>query len=244
MYKIEEEFYKKIEDLFANYQFLLVDDFKDRMIKAIKTLHFEYLLGSCKEAKKLLEKYNKEYNLFELIMVIYNKRRRNHQTKSLLLHCFENTLRSTVAINYANHYNKNEDNWFCNIIDINMAKRINRQCKELDLNNTNTFEIFDCFRMMDLQEIINENWNLYSIIFAEYKEYKNQELPPYDKNHLYTKIGQIRKVRNEIFHNKPTKIRFQKDLEILMLRMEFNLKDAINIGNIADGISLQYKYTP
>lgn len=51
-------------------------------------------------------------------------------------------------------------------------------------------------------------------------------------------------MRNEIFHNKPTKIKFQKDLEILMLRMDFNLKDAINIGNIADGISLQYKYTP
>ena len=73
--------------------------------------------------------------------------------------------------------------------------------------------------------------------------YKNQILPSYGtKEHLITKISQIRKARNDIFHNKPTQIKFQKDLEILLLRLDYNLEEAIQIGEISTAVKLQYNY--
>lgn len=62
------------------------------------------------------------------------------------------------------------------------------------------------------------------------------------KEHLLTKISQIRKARNEVFHNKPTKIKFQKDLEVLLLRLEYNLQDAIQVGELSSAIKLHYNY--
>ena len=62
------------------------------------------------------------------------------------------------------------------------------------------------------------------------------------KTHLINKINQIRCARNDIFHNKPTKIKFKKDLEAILLRLGYNLKDAIDIGEIQNGVKLKYKY--
>ena len=49
-------------------------------------------------------------------------------------------------------------------------------------------------------------------------------------------------LRNETFHNKPIKLKFQKDLEILLLRLGYNLYGAINIGDIHNAIHLKYQY--
>lgn len=46
----------------------------------------------------------------------------------------------------------------------------------------------------------------------------------------------------KFFHNKPTKIKFRKDLEILLLRLDYNLEDAIKIGEISSAIQLKYHY--
>lgn len=62
------------------------------------------------------------------------------------------------------------------------------------------------------------------------------------KKHLLTKLSQIRQARNEIFHNKSTKIKFRKELEILLLRLDYYLEDAIKIGEISTGINLKYNY--
>ncbi|MBT0858843.1 hypothetical protein KJQ70_01220 [Campylobacter coli] len=59
---------------------------------------------------------------------------------------------------------------------------------------------------------------------------------------MLIKLSQIRKARNENFHNKPTKIKFRKDLEILLLRLDYNLEDAIKIGEISSAIQLKYHY--
>lgn len=178
-------------------------------------------------------------------MNLYIKRRKEHQAKFLLLHCFENALRSTLAVEIANLYNQDKDDWFLKEVSSDKAglkfifKLFNQRKSHLKSQPKSTFEIFDCFYLVDLENIIKHHWNELSHLFRDEKTYKNQNLPSYGtKEYLLTKISQIRRARNEIFHNKPTKIRFQKDLEILLLRLGYNLNDATNLGEIQSCITL------
>lgn len=244
MFDILEDYYRKIKDIFPNEHLHILDDeFEARIKKAIKVLHFTYLIGSCKEARLILEK-NQNINLFKVIMSIYNKRRRLHQSKFFLLHCFENALRSTLAVQISNRYNTHADDWFLGEIDeLDPLNRIkNMRCRRLASENLNTFGIFDCFYLVDLEKLSSSYWECIEHIFSKEKEYKGQALPAYGKAHLNTKIGQIRLARNAIFHNNPTKIKFMKDLEILLLRMEYNLQDAISSCDFRADINLRYKY--
>lgn len=244
---LEESTYQRIESLFTSSSFSLPQDFKTRMIKSINVLHFWYLWGACKEAQKLLEKNQIENDLFGLIMRIYSKRRKNHQANFLLLHCYENALRSTLAVKVSKLYNTNQDDWFLQSSTQNaklqsLIKIVKRRCKVVD-SQMNTWQVFDNFYLIDLEEILIDHWGEFSHIFKDTKSYKGQELPIWGtKDHLKTKLSQIRKARNEIFHNKPTKIKFKRDLEILLLRLGYNLEDAIDIGDIKEAITLQFSY--
>lgn len=247
MFDLTQSQYEKINDMFKqDYGRFIDSDFEARTKKAISVLHFKYLFGACKEAYKILPKIDQNnIKLFNLIISIYNKRRRTHQAKFFLLHCFENALRSTLAISFSNTYNQNGDEWFLQTDKAKLRKILSivqRRCKNQDLQALGTFGIFDKFYMIDLQELSDEYWHTIEHIFSSTKEYKTQTLPAYGRPHLITKIGQIRKARNEIFHNNPTKIRFAKDLEILLLRMGYNLQDAISSCDFRSDISLQYKY--
>ncbi|WP_163535246.1 hypothetical protein [Helicobacter suis] len=53
-------------------------------------------------------------------------------------------------------------------------------------------------------------------------------------------IKRIRGARNEIFHNKPTHIKFKRDVEILLLRLGYNLKKASKIVNVRDFLNLKF----
>ncbi|ECL6401795.1 hypothetical protein FTJ28_01110 [Campylobacter jejuni] len=245
-YDLDLKSYEKIENLFA--PITLSQNFKEKMIKSINVLHFGYLWSACREACELVKKQQKYDDLFGLIMKIYAKRCKNHQANFLLLHCYENALRSTLAVKIAKLYNKKEDNWFIrkecsrtNLTLKNLLKRVQKRYHGKEVSNT--WEVFDNFYLIDLEEILIEHWSEFSSIFKEVKEYKNQPLPCFGtKEHLKTKLSQIRKARNEIFHNKPTKIKFKKDLEILLLRLGCNLEDAINIGDIKEAIMLKFNY--
>lgn len=239
--------YLQIKELLKfNFHNSIDANFEERIKKAISVLHFKYLFGACKEVKAVSNKLDMEnLNLFDLIISIYNKRRRQHQAKFFLLHCFENAFRSTLAISFSNIYNNDKDDWFLqtNIKDLNkILSIVKRRCKNEDLQKLGTFGIFDKFYMIDLEELSQEYWKAIEDIFLSTKEYKNQPLPSYNKTHLITKIGQIRKARNEIFHNNPTKIRFERDLEILLLRMGYNLQDALDSCDFRKDIILRYEY--
>lgn len=239
---LEDEQYCKIKELFDEQ--LLSKDFEHKIKQSIRVLHFQYLWGACKEAQQYLLKHphTTVSTLFDFIMNLYNKKRKIHQAKFLLLHCFENALRSTLAVGIAKLYNTQSDDWFSRIESLNSQKAeklkniIERRLKQSrkSLNDIkNSFELFDFFSLIDLQNILETYWDEFAHLFKDEKCYKCQVLPIYGtKNHLLTKINQIRCARNEIFHNKPTKIRFQKDLEILLLRLGYNLYEAINLGDI------------
>lgn len=245
-FELDVSSYEKIEKLFISFK--LKCDFKFRMIKGISILHFGYLWGACKEAQKILEKNQKCEDLFELIMKIYSKRCKNHQANFLLLQCYENALRSTLVVKIANLYNKLDDDWFKSSEEVsnpalkNLLKKVKKRCQKIDEYNS-TWQIFDDFCLIDLEEILIEHWSEFAYIFKDKKIYKNQVLPSFGtKEHLKTKLSQIRKARNETYHNKPTKIKFKKDLKILLLRLGYNLENAIDIGEIKEAIVLRFNY--
>ena len=246
---LDSEYLCNIKVLFSAFPHLLTLDFEERIKQSIKVLHYQYLWGACKEAHAILSKTNAD-NLFNLIMTLYNKRRKTHQANFLLLHCFENALRSTLAVEIASLYNTDKDNWFLksqsdNAKENKLLKQIQTIARTRNLQEfQNTFEVFDIFSLGDLQRILSDHWGELAPLFNSQKTYKNQALPVYEtKQSLIAKIDKIREARNAIFHNKPTKIKFQRDLEILLLRLGYNLQDAITIGEIQRCITLRYNYS-
>lgn len=93
---IDSEF-ANLKEILKPYSNLINDDFEKRLKKAMGNLHFSYLRGAIKECEKNLAKYPCD-NLFARIMYFYDKRQNLHKDKSLLLHCFEIALRSTLAV--------------------------------------------------------------------------------------------------------------------------------------------------
>ncbi|HIF9959302.1 TPA: hypothetical protein ACX8FT_000358 [Campylobacter coli] len=164
-FSLQDIEYERIKTLFSNFPNLLNKDFEIRMKKALGVLHFDYLWGACKEAEKILAKY-KQDNLFDLIMRIYTKKRKTHQANFLLLHCFENALRSTLCVKIANLYNvNNSDSWFLNQNPNshglnNILRLFNKRKNHLKGRNAqNSWEAFDCFYLVDLEDIISSHWS-------------------------------------------------------------------------------------
>ncbi len=137
----------------------------------------------------------------------------------IMIYCFENALRSTLAVEIAKLYNKDKDDWFLksqsdNAKENKLLKQVSIIANKRKLQNLNsTFEVFDIFSLGDLQRILSDHYSELAVLFATPKIYKNQTLQIYGtKRSLISKIDKIREARNEIFHNKPTKIKCRKDL--------------------------------
>ncbi|MDE6979152.1 MAG: hypothetical protein K2O85_06250 [Helicobacter sp.] len=153
------------------------------MRQGIRVLHYQYLYGACKEAQTILPKYPTD-NLFDTIMNLYNKRRKRHLSCFLLLHCFENALRSTLAVEIANLYNYDVDDWFLKKQGRNAKEnRLLRQVaailakRQLEISTLqNTFDVFELFSLWDLQKITEDHWDTLTPLFKSKKRYKNQPL--------------------------------------------------------------------
>lgn len=258
MFDLQEKQFQKIASLFQDSQELITEEFEQKIKQGIKVLHHSYLWGACKEAEVLIKKNSntKQNHLFNLIMQLYNKRRDRHQAGFLLLQCFENALRSTMAVIIANALNTKQDDWFLQDssshsmqkylikkIDKIIELRNKKLQNPLDKTKMFSFDIFDLFSLGDLQYILEKFYSYFESIFKSPKSYKNQELPIFGtKQHTLKAIARIRNARNEIFHNKPTKIKFQNDLEILLLRLGFNLQKACQTQDLRAFVNLKFNY--
>lgn len=225
----------------------------EKIKKSICILHNEYLLGSSRELGILLEKYpcKKNEDIFLLLMSIYNKRIKIHHSLFLIIHIFETALRSKVATILSAHYSNNlQDDWFLLNAHVKLTHKIN---KIKDIHNIksfceyNSFEVLNLFTLGDLEQTIKHQWQIFKPIFGDEKVYKNQKLPQYGtKEHLLKTFIMIRKARNDLFHNNPPKIKIKsivKNIEILLLRLDFNLYDAFkNIASLEHSIKLYYNY--
>ncbi len=169
----------------------------------------------------------------------------------MVIHVFETAVRSKIALILSQNYsNEEQDDWFLKANDqklINKARRI-ADINKINLNlDMSSFEVLDLFTLGDLENLIDSKWSDFKDLFAQPKEYKDQRLPEYGtKEHLLKTFSMIRKARNDIFHNNPTKIRpksIVSNIEILLLRLGFNLNDALkNISNLEHSVTLKYKY--
>lgn len=225
----------------------------DKLENSISLLHNVYLLGSCKEAGIFIKKYpnHKISDIFECVISIYNKRIKSHHFLFLIIHIFETSIRSKIAFILSEKYStKNQDNCFYNgkndklIIKANRIAKIKKQKAIQDLNS---FEILNLFTLGDLENIIQNNWGDFKSIFSSPMTYKGQKLPEYGtKEHLLKTFSMIRKARNDIFHNNPPATKQKSiitNIEILLLRLGFNLHDALhNVSNLEHSIKLKYKY--
>ncbi len=227
----------------------------EKLEKSIFLLHNGYLLGSAKEAGIFIKKHGNIENIFDLVISIYNKRIKTHHALFLIIHIFETALRSKMAFILSQNYSLNpklKDDWFTNSSNLWLIKKVNRivtnnKLSEEFLQSANSFEVLDLFTLGDLENVIDNNWAIFQPIFAGEKQYKNQNLPSFGtKEHLLNTFSRIRKERNNIFHNRPPKVKAKSiitNIEILLLRLDFNLKDAFNgISNLEYGINLKYEY--
>ncbi|PAF44581.1 hypothetical protein [Helicobacter sp. 11S02629-2] len=217
MKELQNEIIDYAIDLFKDYPHLITQDFIKKLTKSTRLLHHSYLKGAIKQAYFLAQKSKINQDLITVVMNIYNKKRLLHEDSFFLLHCFEVALRSTLAIGI---YNNLGEQWYLNG---NFPKTLNKH-KDKGLN---TWELFDNFSFGDLIYILDKHINIFENTFKSKKYDKNELLPAYSHIALINKIDQIRKARNYIYHNRPTKIKFKKDLAILLLRMGYNLTKAL-----------------
>lgn len=242
---VEKRFYE-IKELFNGFEHLMKNDFDIKIKNVIKISNNQHLWGACRQARIFLDTHESTQDLFVLIENIHRKRRKNHKDKLLILHCFENALRSFVAIKIADLYNKNDkDEWFLEYELTNISSQI-RQSLKMQKKKTSdfsdTFELFDHIMLKQLNEILAINFHLFEETFLKDFSFNNKVVPAYNKNHLMTKLDQIRQARNEIYHNHPTKIRFLADLENIALRLGYNLNENLNLQEIDTPIKLKYNY--
>lgn len=251
---LKTQTYKKLCENLGFDESSNLEGFK-KLEKSIFLLHNEYLLGSAKEAGIFIKNHGNIKNIFDLVINIYNKRIKTHHALFLIIHIFETALRSKMAFILSQNYSSNpdlKDDWFVNCSNLWLIKKVKRVIEINGLNEdflktANSFEVLDLFTLGDLENVIDNNWAIFQPIFAGEKQYKNQILPSFGtKNHLLSTFSRIRKERNNIFHNRPPKGKARSiitNIEILLLRLDFNLKDAFNgISNLEYGINLKYEY--
>jgi hypothetical protein len=228
----------------------------DKLKNSATLLHNGYLLGACKEAGIFAAEHKDEKisDIFNLVISMYNKRVKAHHALFLLIHIFETALRSKTANVLSAAYSSNgsaRDDWFINPRNAWLVAKVARVKKasrsNLDLNLSDSYKVLDLFTLGDLEDLIKNHWSDFKPIFADAKLYKGQILPSYGtKEHFLNTLSRIRRARNDIFHNHPSHIRSKSitiNIEILLLRLGFNLKDAFNnIANLNYSVNLKYKY--
>ncbi|MCH4610153.1 CAAX protease [Helicobacter pylori] len=209
----------------------------DQLKKSISVLHYDYLIGASKQLGIMLQKYpNKENeinNLFDFLMHFYNKRTQTHHMLFLWIHFFETALRSKMAVILAQKHSSNDiDDWF-------LSKKLSHEIEHLkkthhleSLKGYNGFQILNLSTLNALKTIIKMYWSDFKPLFADYKTYNDHVLPAYGTWERFLKaFSLIRKARNDLFHNNPSKIKTSslvKNIEILLLRLDFNPKNAFD----------------
>lgn len=151
----------------------------------------------------------------------------------LWIHFFETALRSKMAVILAQkHSSKDIDDWF-------LSKKLSHEIEHLkkthhleSLKGYNGFQILNLFTLNTLKTIIKMYWSDFKPLFADYKTYNEHVLPAYGTwEHFLKAFSLIRKARNDLFHNNPSKIKTSslvKNIEILLLRLDFNPKNAFD----------------
>ena len=77
-----------------------------KIYKAVSVLHKEYLVSSAREARSIINK-DKIENKYNLMISIYNRKLKEHQTLILLIQLFEIAMRTKDYIYHTGEISKN-----------------------------------------------------------------------------------------------------------------------------------------
>ncbi len=151
----------------------------------------------------------------------------------LWIHFFETALRSKMAVILAQkHSSKDIDDWFLSKKLSHKIERLKHTHHLKSLEGYNGFQVLNLFTLGALETIIKMHWSDFKPLFADHKTHNEHVLPAYGAwDHFLKAFSLIRKARNDLFHNNLSKIKTSslvKNIEILLLRLDFNPKDAFH----------------
>lgn len=234
---------KSLENLCSSLQIDISDREYYKFQRLVTVVNQAYLKIALKEFYNI-KNNNPEKEIssnFNFLMSLYNKHLREHQVMFLLFNIFETAIRSKCVVELSLKYSSvNCDDWLHNstLTPNKIKKPLVEATKKIlqdgeHINSLDSFEIFDYVMLGQLQSIYTDFWKDLSHLFE--KKIVN--------GHTFSKIGKrtfeklfedIRKVRNDNAHHKPfhkTRQRRHKiieDIELILLHIGFNLKEAIN----------------
>ncbi len=234
---------KSLNDLCTNLQITKSDKEYYKFEKLVTVVNQAYLKIVLKEFNYIKTKnpQKKIVSNFNFLMSLYNKHLREHQVMFLLFNIFETAIRSKAVIELSLIYSsKGNDDWLHNssLTPIKMQKPLQEAIKKINqdgenINNLDSFEIFDYIMLGQLQSIYKDFWNDLSPLF-ESKTINGVNFTQIKKLAFERTFEEIRKARNDNAHHKPfhktRKRRHQiiEDIELILIHIGFNLNDAIN----------------
>jgi hypothetical protein len=211
--------------------------------RLVTVVNQAYLKIALKEFSYIKQNYSQKVinSNFNFLMSLYNKHLREHQVMFLLFNIFETAIRSKSAVELSLKYSSTgNDEWLHNLCltPKKIQKPLLEAIKKIhqdgeNINNLDSFEIFDYIMLGQLQSIYIDFWGDLSHLFQA-KTINGYSFQQIGKRTFEKLFEDIRKVRNDNAHHKPfhktRKRRHQiiEDIELILLHIGFNLKEAIN----------------
>jgi len=234
---------KSLDDLCNKLQITNSDTEYHKFEKLITVVNQAYLKIALNEFSHI-KTTNQEKVIssnFNFLMSLYNKHLREHQVMFLLFNIFETAVRSKAVIELSLKYSSTgNDDWLHNIslIPRKMEKPLQEAIKKIihdgeNVNNLDSFEIFDYILLGQLQSIYVDFWSDLSHLFQA-KTIDNINFPQIGKRTFEKLFEDIRKSRNDNAHHKPFHKTRQRrhqiieNIELILIHIGFNLEDAIN----------------
>lgn len=234
---------KSLDEICNKLQITSQDREYNKFKKLVTVVNQAYLKVALKEFEYIKNKNpDKEINSnFDFLLSLYNKHLREHQVMFLLFNIFETAIRSKAVIELSVKYSSlNSDDWLQNSTII--SRKIERPLLNAkdkiiqdneDFSKLDSFEIFDYIMLGQLQSIYTDFWSDLSHLFKE-KTINGITFNQIGKRRFDKIFEEIRKARNDNAHHKPfhktRKRRYEiiEDIELLLIHIDFNLKQAIN----------------
>ena len=250
---VQKNLYNKICRILTVDYTLFERKENQKIYKAVSVLHKEYLISSAREARSITNKDEID-NKYNLMIMIYNRKIKEHQALSLLIQLFEIAMRTQAAIILSNKFSTTDnDNWYW--IDTSNSKhqklmnKISNRAITISKTitpNMTTFDMFHMLTMGDVKGLYISHWGTFKDLFTN-TTYKTNTIAPFTTREMFnSKFERINNYRNELYHGNPGSSGWRQiidDIENILVHLDYNVEKAIN--NIDPNhavISLRYDY--
>ena len=251
--EVQKNLYNKICRILTVDYTLSPQKENQKIYKAVSVLHKEYLISSAREARSIINKDEID-NKYNLMIMIYNRKIKEHQALSLLIQLFEIAMRTQAAIILSNKFSTTDnDDWYwmdaSNSKHQKLINKISNRAITISKTITPTMTTFDMFHMLtmgDVKGLYISHWGTFKNIFAN-TSYKINTITPFTTREMFeSRFTRINKYRNELYHGNPGTSGWRhiiNDIENILVHLGYNIKEAINnIDPNHSIIDLKYNY--